>query len=293
MKKLGLMSLVLAPLAVAACAAQLVAQPAQTPKSDILIAGSPRPVIVASGAPSGETIVKDAYVKAYQHAASAEPGETVSLEVEYGLADPSWSFDKLTVEVDEAEKLIHVKPTMSKRAPRPGGGMAVPAVIVDRKATAQFVIHTPGRYRLVSPRYLSGEVTSEIMIGEEAAAPVMSLRIHGGRCPDGACDRTIQIMSDGTYTDTTEASEQGNGQVPKSLIETLVQALEKADYEALKATPFTGTCPTAFDGSETVYTFHTAEGSEELATCKFVLDPADPLIAAADAIRAHVDGLGK
>ena len=70
----------------------------------------------------------------------------------------------------------------------------------------------------------------------------------------------------------------------------LLVAITKADFVALKSRPFTGTCPVAYDGQETIYTFATASGAERIASCEVVVDPAAPLFVAVAAALAGVAG---
>lgn len=294
MKKFGVLLSLVMPLAIAACTVQIV-PPSPTPdtppvETQIRASAKPVPTAVPKPVDSAEPTVShaDAYVKSYECAETAKPGETVSLKVYYGMPDPSWSFDKLTIEVDEAARQIHVKPALTRRNIP---GVAAPAVIVEASATGEFTVKHAGRYSFVSPRYLSGAPKTEIVIGEEEAPrALMTLYSHGGLCPEGACSRTLEVMSDGSYTVSIGDKQTGKGQLAADVLEPLAREIEKADYAALKAVPFTGTCPMAYDGQENVYTFHTAKGSEKLASCTYQLDLDSPLFKAAEAVRAAVEG---
>jgi hypothetical protein len=76
--------------------------------------------------------------------------------------------------------------------------------------------------------------------------------------------------------------------VDQVTFEGLTTEIAQADFLALKSRPFTGTCPIAFDGQETIYTFATASGSERIATCEVDVDPAAPLFVAVGAVLAGV-----
>ena len=76
------------------------------------------------------------------------------------------------------------------------------------------------------------------------------------------------------------------GTVPPEVIEALRTEVEQADYVSIRGRPFTGECPTAVDGQETVYTFHVTTGDREIASCEVAINPTDPLFVAVDAALA-------
>src|SRR3989344_6873852 len=97
---------------------------------------------------------------------------------------------------------------------------------------------------------------------------LLQIYFHGGLCPDGECNST------------TVFTEHGNVIVNGSLKTTLIpnevikfkQLIENTDYITIKSKKFTGMCPTAYDGSETIYTFYTNHGNEVISTCQQVID---------------------
>jgi hypothetical protein len=115
--------------------------------------------------------------------------------------------------------------------------------------------------------------------GEGPAGPLVIVETRGGECPKGACGSTIAIEPDGRVH-ATAPERTDLGTLTDVTLESLVTEIEKADFAALKSRPFTGTCPVAFDGQETVYTFMTAAGPERIASCEFVVDPTAPLFVA-------------
>jgi len=76
------------------------------------------------------------------------------------------------------------------------------------------------------------------------------------------------------------------GTVPKGIVEALQIEMVQANYNLLQSKPFTGTCPTAADGQETIFTFHIPTGDEEIASCKVAVDENHPLFRAVAAARA-------
>jgi hypothetical protein len=74
-----------------------------------------------------------------------------------------------------------------------------------------------------------------------------------------------------------------------ALVDAVRTEVARADFAAIKAKPFTGTCPTAYDGSEVTYTFAAASGSQVLPSCKYALDARHPLFVAARRLLAASD----
>jgi len=106
-------------------------------------------------------------------------------------------------------------------------------------------------------------------------------------CAQGACDSTIAIEVDGRVHAIAPAPTE-LGTVPDRGLEALNTEIAQADFAALTSRPFTGTCPIAFDGQETVYTFAIGSDIHRIASCEVVVDPAAPLFVAVSAALAGV-----
>ena len=65
----------------------------------------------------------------------------------------------------------------------------------------------------------------------------------------GPCGTTLIVDFDGAVH---EAAKPPNdlGFVEPDLLDALKQAIAEADFAAIKARPFTDTCPTAYDGMD-------------------------------------------
>lgn len=57
----------------------------------------------------------------------------------------------------------------------------------------------------------------------------------------------------------------------------LIWLIETTDFESIRATKFTGTCPTAYDGAQFIYAFSTNRGKVLLDSCQNVIDPDSDL----------------
>jgi hypothetical protein len=117
--------------------------------------------------------------------------------------------------------------------------------------------------------------------------PLVTVTVHGGECPEGACGGTTVIERNGRVHQIAPVAAELGALDPNALT-ALGAAVNTADFEAIRARPFTGECPVAFDGQEFIYEFGTPGGTERIATCETELDPDDPLFVAMSAARAAV-----
>jgi hypothetical protein len=121
-----------------------------------------------------------------------------------------------------------------------------------------------------------------VAVATPFAFPLVSVETRGGECPSGTCDRLLNIEADGRIHEVIP-KDRVLGTAPPEVIDALRVEVEQADYPKIRSRPFTGTCPIAFDGQETIYTFHVTTGDREIASCTVAIDPADPLFVAVDA----------
>lgn len=112
---------------------------------------------------------------------------------------------------------------------------------------------------------------------------LVTVEAHGGLCPEGECRRVFAIESDG-LVHQIEPEDVEVHRVAEETIDVYRAALSVTDFAAIRSRPFTGECPTAFDGQEVIYTFATPSGPERIASCEVEIDPQAPLFVAVDAI---------
>jgi hypothetical protein len=113
---------------------------------------------------------------------------------------------------------------------------------------------------------------------------LLTVETRGGLCPGGPCGRTIVVERDGRVH---EAAKPPNdlGVVPAEPLAALDLAIRTTDFAQLRSRPFTGTCPTAYDGQEVVFEFGAPGGVERIASCEVEVDPSAPLfVAVANAV---------
>ena len=121
------------------------------------------------------------------------------------------------------------------------------------------------------------------LVPSPAHGRLVTVEAHGGRCPEGECRRVFAIESDG-LVHQLEPDEAEIHRVTDETIEVYRAALSITDFNAIRSRPFTGECPTAFDGIEVVYTFETPAGPERIASCEVEIDRQAPVFVAVDAI---------
>jgi hypothetical protein len=125
-----------------------------------------------------------------------------------------------------------------------------------------------------------------VLPGAQGVRPVVTIEFHGGMCADGGeCRHAMIIRNDGTIIDpaqpmVTATADPGH-------YARMLSAIAATDLLAMKARPFTGTCPVAFDGQEVIFTFRLPAGDVRLASCESELDPDHELFRAiAEVLRA-------
>lgn len=110
-----------------------------------------------------------------------------------------------------------------------------------------------------------------------ANGTLLTVRAEGGHCVNGGCWSETQIKADGSFTATDSTGKQTSGTLDAAAVAELTQQIAATDFEQIKAQPFTGTCPLAFDGQEYTYTFQTLSGPQTIASCKVAIDENSPL----------------
>ena len=104
-----------------------------------------------------------------------------------------------------------------------------------------------------------------------ASGPLLTLTMRGGLCAPGACWATYYVEQDGRVHMAAK---------PPNELADLRAAISAADFDEIRSHPFTGTCPTAYDGQEMVLEFATPAGTQQIASCEVAFDWNGPLFAA-------------
>jgi hypothetical protein len=114
------------------------------------------------------------------------------------------------------------------------------------------------------------------------SGPLVTVTAHGGECPEGMCESVVAIERDGRVH-RVKPSKEDIGVVPANELAGLDTVVRTTDFDAIRARPFTGTCPMAYDGQEIVYEFGAPGGIERVASCETEIDPDAPAFAAVTA----------
>jgi hypothetical protein len=110
------------------------------------------------------------------------------------------------------------------------------------------------------------------------SGPLVTLEAHGGRCLEGECRTLVAIEADG-LVHQIEPVEAEIHRATNEAVDVYQAAVAITDFDAIRSRPFTGECPTAFDGQELIYTFATPAGPERIASCEVEINPDEPLFA--------------
>ena len=113
-----------------------------------------------------------------------------------------------------------------------------------------------------------------------AAGPLVTVSTRGGECVDGPCGTTLSLGRDGRVHEATKPPNEIEMVVPAAQVAAIEAAIMATDLAAVRSRPFTGECPTAFDGQEIVFEFRTPSGLERIASCEVEIDFGQPLFVA-------------
>ncbi len=111
------------------------------------------------------------------------------------------------------------------------------------------------------------------------SGPLLTVTMRGGECPAGACEQSVIVERDGTVHAAAKPPN-GLGKVPAEAMATLTAAVNQTDFAAVKSHPFTGQCPTTFDGQELVFEFNVGATTQRVASCEVEIDWGSPLFVA-------------
>jgi hypothetical protein len=109
--------------------------------------------------------------------------------------------------------------------------------------------------------------------------PLVTVQLRGGMCQAGPCDQTVTLERDGRVHSAAKPPND-LGVVPADAMAKLNAAIQGTDFAAIKAHPFTGECPIAFDGQELVFDFAVGAGTQQIASCTTEIDWGHPLFVA-------------
>jgi hypothetical protein len=121
--------------------------------------------------------------------------------------------------------------------------------------------------------------TTASTLSPEATGPLLTVETRGGECVGGPCGTTIVVERDGRVHQAAKPPNELGTLWPETLA-SLEAAIGTADFADIRSHPFTGECPTAYDGQEVVFEFGAPGGIERVATCEVAVDFGLPLFTA-------------
>jgi hypothetical protein len=121
--------------------------------------------------------------------------------------------------------------------------------------------------------------SSAINVPLPGTGPLVTVQMRGGMCPEDMCDNTIVLERDGRVHSAAKPPNE-LGRVTADAYAALDAAIRSTDFAAMKAKPFTGECPIAFDGQEQIFEFSVGTANQRLASCETEIDWSSPLFIA-------------
>lgn len=112
-----------------------------------------------------------------------------------------------------------------------------------------------------------------------ATGPLVTVEVRGGECFAAPCGSTVIVERDGRVHSAAKPPND-LGTVPPDVLAAVDAAIKTTDFATMKSHPFTGECPTAFDGQEFVFEFGAPGGVQRIATCEVDVDLGLPLFVA-------------
>lgn len=129
----------------------------------------------------------------------------------------------------------------------------------------------------------SGSLTVPLPV---ANGPLLTVESRGGECMAGPCGSTVVIERDGKVH-SADKLPNDLGILPPEQLAALDTVIKATDFAVLANRPFTGECPTAFDGQEYIFEFGAPNGTQRIATCEVAVDYGSPVFVAVAAALAE------
>jgi hypothetical protein len=111
------------------------------------------------------------------------------------------------------------------------------------------------------------------------SGPLLTVRLEGGMCLDGPCGSTVILERDGRVHSAAKPPND-LGRVSADAYTALDAAIRATNFAEMRAKPFTGECPIAFDGQKQIFEFSVGTSTERLDSCESELDWGSPLFIA-------------
>jgi hypothetical protein len=107
--------------------------------------------------------------------------------------------------------------------------------------------------------------------------PLVKVTTTGGMCVYVACGAVTTVDTLGNLIRKDGSGKESIKKIDFTEISDLRSLVEGTNYEGMRRFPFTGTCPTAYDGTQYIYEFYVHGKVEILDMCKTNINYDDPL----------------
>ncbi len=101
---------------------------------------------------------------------------------------------------------------------------------------------------------------------------MLTVETSGGLCVTGACSSTLKLKQGGSWT-LRVGNQTSYGDLPAGPEGLVVATILHSQRSDLVSGPFTGTCPTAYDGQQTVWTLRRSDKDIMVDSCKDQIRP--------------------
>jgi|GEM_PF-5288413 len=116
--------------------------------------------------------------------------------------------------------------------------------------------------------YYIKKVTGKVKaVTSKLRGNLVIIRNEGGLCVYGGCWSEATIFTDGTWEYEDGQGVFVEGQLDKYYVDEIILQVANIEFKVAKAHLFTDTCPTAYDGQKSIYTFYTELGKETVDSC--------------------------
>ncbi len=96
---------------------------------------------------------------------------------------------------------------------------------------------------------------------------VLTVDVTGGECANGPCGAQYVVYGDGRVDGPPGALQA----IPADQMTLIADQVGRTSWDAVREVPFTGECPTAFDGQKHIYGFPAPGGDLVFDSCEFDL----------------------
>jgi hypothetical protein len=112
-----------------------------------------------------------------------------------------------------------------------------------------------------------------VVVSPSAAsgAIAFTVSLSGGECPNGPCGSEYVVHVDGSVNGPADALMT----IPQDQMDVIADQVGRTNWDVVRSVPFTGQCPTAYDGQKRVYAFPARGGDVVVDSCEVDLSQVE------------------